>query len=101
MADLRAGSLLGPVISLEIPGGVVIWAATSHAAAREVLQGDERLFAKHLSSWKAPPRKASPEVTAAALETRGPRLRALPAVLDPAVATGPMVGLTMSLTLTW
>jgi 2-hydroxy-5-methyl-1-naphthoate 7-hydroxylase len=35
-----------------MPDGVVIWAATSHAAVREVLQGDERLLAKHLSNWK-------------------------------------------------
>jgi cytochrome P450 len=44
---------LGPVIPLELPGGVMVWAATSHAAVREVLQGDDRLFAKHLSKWKA------------------------------------------------
>lgn len=44
---------VGPVIPLEMPGGVMVWAATSHAAVREVLQGEGRLFAKHLSKWKA------------------------------------------------
>ncbi|MGV9801375.1 cytochrome P450 family protein [Mycobacterium sp. NPDC003449] len=44
---------LGPVIPLRLPGEVTVWAATSHAAVREVLQGDGRLFAKHLSKWRA------------------------------------------------
>ena len=30
---------VGPVIPLEMPGGVMVWAATTHAAVREVLQG--------------------------------------------------------------
>ena len=30
---------LGPVIPLEMPSGVMVWAATTHAAVREVLQG--------------------------------------------------------------
>ena len=42
---------VGPVIPLEMPGGVMVWAATTHAAVREVLQGDDRVFAKHISKW--------------------------------------------------
>ncbi len=64
---------LGPIIPLEMPGGVMVWAATSHAAVREVLQGDDRLFAKHLTNWKAFRDGKIPEDTAAAtLETSGP-----------------------------
>jgi 2-hydroxy-5-methyl-1-naphthoate 7-hydroxylase len=44
---------LGPVIPLTLPGDVVVWAATSHAAVREVLSGDDRVFGKHLSRWRA------------------------------------------------
>jgi cytochrome P450 len=44
---------LGPVIPLKLPGGVMVWAATSHAAVREVLQGDDRVFAKPISKWHA------------------------------------------------
>jgi 2-hydroxy-5-methyl-1-naphthoate 7-hydroxylase len=44
---------LGPVIPLEMPSGVMVWAATSYASVREVLRGDDRLFAKNISKWKA------------------------------------------------
>lgn len=43
----------GPVVPLELPGGVRAWAATTHAAVREVLDGDDRAFGKHVTHWKA------------------------------------------------
>jgi 2-hydroxy-5-methyl-1-naphthoate 7-hydroxylase len=43
----------GPVVPLELPGNVKAWAATTHAAVREVLDGDDRHFGKHVSHWKA------------------------------------------------
>ncbi|MFE9252503.1 cytochrome P450 [Streptomyces sp. NPDC007088] len=43
----------GPVVPLELPAGVRAWAATTHAAVREVLDGDDRAFGKHVTHWKA------------------------------------------------
>jgi cytochrome P450 len=43
----------GPVIRVELPGGVRVWAATTHAAVREVLGGDDTRFGKHSSHWAA------------------------------------------------
>jgi 2-hydroxy-5-methyl-1-naphthoate 7-hydroxylase len=49
-ARLRAA---GPVVRIELPGGVRVWATTTHAAAREVLSGHNTRFAKHSSHWSA------------------------------------------------
>ncbi|MCE7007136.1 cytochrome P450 [Kibdelosporangium philippinense] len=43
----------GPVIPVELPGGVQVWAVTTYAAVREVLEGDDIRFGKHYSHWAA------------------------------------------------
>jgi cytochrome P450 len=43
----------GPVVQVELPGGVRAWAVTTHAAVREVLTGDDKMFGKHSSHWAA------------------------------------------------
>ncbi|MEV4314816.1 cytochrome P450 [Actinocrispum sp. NPDC049592] len=43
----------GPVVPVELPGGVRVWAVTTHAAVREVLAGDDTRFGKHPSHWAA------------------------------------------------
>jgi cytochrome P450 len=43
----------GPVIPIELPGGVRVWAVTTHTAVREVLAGDHTRFGKHSSHWAA------------------------------------------------
>ncbi|MCM4083439.1 cytochrome P450 family protein [Paractinoplanes hotanensis] len=44
---------LGPVIPVELPGGVAAWAATTYGAVREVLDADKTAFGKHVSHWAA------------------------------------------------
>ncbi|NYI04778.1 cytochrome P450 family protein [Allostreptomyces psammosilenae] len=43
----------GPVVPVELPGGVAAWAVASHATAREVFGGDNRRFSKHPRNWPA------------------------------------------------
>lgn len=43
----------GPVVRVELPGGVRVWAVLTHAAVREVLEGDNTRFGKHSSHWVA------------------------------------------------
>lgn len=43
----------GPVVRVELPGGVRVWAATSFAAVREVLSADGARFGKHFTHWAA------------------------------------------------
>lgn len=43
----------GPVVPVELPGGVGVWAVTTHAAAREVLAADNKMFGKRPSHWAA------------------------------------------------
>lgn len=43
----------GPVVPVELPGGVDAWAVTTHDAIREVFSGDDRIFGKHASHWSA------------------------------------------------
>src|SRR4051812_11131295 len=44
---------VGPMVPLELPGGVRAWAATTHAAVRAVLDGEGKVFGKHSSHWAA------------------------------------------------
>lgn len=41
----------GPVIPVEFPGGVRVWAVTTYDAIREVMSGDDTRFGKHSSHW--------------------------------------------------
>ncbi|WP_204039715.1 cytochrome P450 family protein [Acrocarpospora phusangensis] len=41
----------GPMVPVELPGGVNAWAATTYAAIREVLSGDSKVFGKNSSHW--------------------------------------------------
>lgn len=43
----------GPVVPVDLPGGVRIWAVTTHAAIREVFGGDNKLFGKQAAHWSA------------------------------------------------
>lgn len=43
----------GPVVPVDLPGGVRIWAATTQAAIREVFSGDNKLFGKQAIHWAA------------------------------------------------
>lgn len=43
----------GPVVPVDLPGGVRIWAATTQAAIREVFSGDNKLFGKQATHWAA------------------------------------------------
>jgi 2-hydroxy-5-methyl-1-naphthoate 7-hydroxylase len=43
----------GPVLPVDLPGGVRVWAVTTDAAIREVLAGDNTRFGKHHTHWAA------------------------------------------------
>lgn len=43
----------GPMVPVELPGGIRAWAATTHDAVREVLSGENKTFGKHSSHWRA------------------------------------------------
>ncbi len=43
----------GPVVPIELPGGVPAWVATSHRAVSEVLAGDDKLFSKNAKNCPA------------------------------------------------
>ena len=49
-ARLREG---GPIVRVELPGGVEVLAATNYEAVREVLRGDDKVFGKHFTHWPA------------------------------------------------
>ncbi|WP_433474801.1 cytochrome P450 family protein [Spirillospora sp. CA-142024] len=42
----------GPVVPIELVGGVVVWAVTTHAAAHEVLAND-KVYARNARNWLA------------------------------------------------
>ncbi|MDP9867942.1 MULTISPECIES: cytochrome P450 family protein [Streptosporangium] len=44
---------LGPVVPIELPGGVRIWAVTSQAAILELLVNDNKLFSRAPRHWAA------------------------------------------------
>ncbi|MCW2918707.1 MAG: hypothetical protein JWN52_6775 [Actinomycetia bacterium] len=44
---------LGPVIPIELPGNVGVWAVTTHAAVAEVLAQDSKLFTRNPKHWSA------------------------------------------------
>ncbi|GAB3975317.1 cytochrome P450 [Actinoallomurus acanthiterrae] len=43
---------IGPVVPIELAGGVCAWAVTTHAAAHEVLAND-KAYARHARNWPA------------------------------------------------
>jgi cytochrome P450 len=43
---------IGPVVPVELPGGVAVWAATTHAAVNEVLAND-KVYARNARHWPA------------------------------------------------
>ncbi|WP_433677781.1 cytochrome P450 family protein [Nocardia sp. CA-119907] len=43
----------GPIVPIEFPGGVAVWAAVSHRAASELLAGDGTLFSKNAKNCPA------------------------------------------------
>jgi 2-hydroxy-5-methyl-1-naphthoate 7-hydroxylase len=43
---------IGPVVPVELPGGVAAWAATTHAAVHEVLANDD-VYARNARHWPA------------------------------------------------
>ncbi|MDN3358995.1 cytochrome P450 [Actinomadura sp. DC4] len=42
----------GPVVPVELPGGVEVWAANTHAAVHEVL-ADDKVYARNARHWPA------------------------------------------------
>jgi cytochrome P450 len=43
---------LGPVVPVELPGGVAAWTATTHAAVHELL-ADDKVYARNARHWPA------------------------------------------------
>ncbi|GAA4232430.1 cytochrome P450 [Streptosporangium album] len=50
LAHLRK---LGPVVPIELPGGVSVWAVTSQDAIFELLSNDNKLFSRNPRHWSA------------------------------------------------
>jgi 2-hydroxy-5-methyl-1-naphthoate 7-hydroxylase len=43
---------IGPVVPVELPGGVAVWAATTHDAVNEIL-ADDKVYARNVRHWPA------------------------------------------------
>lgn len=43
---------IGPVVPVQLTGGVTVWAVTTHAAVHQVL-ADDKIYARNARNWSA------------------------------------------------